>query len=88
VDAVGIEDNFFDVGGNSFSLARVHARIVELLGQQLSLVALYEHPTISALADHLTRPAVPATPPAEPTRAHDRLLAGRARLARRRSQHV
>jgi hypothetical protein len=96
VEAIGLEDNFFDVGGSSFTLATVHSRLAELLGRPLSLVTLYEHPTVSALAEHLagaggpTDQAAMREPAAQDRRAagaaaHDRLHAGRARLARRRN---
>ena len=85
VRAVGVEDNFFDVGGSSFTLATVHARVTELLGRPLPLVSLYEHPTVAALADHLTEPAAPAEQPTALTSAGaDRLRDGRARLTQRR----
>ena len=52
-EQVGVYDNFFDLGGTSFGLAAVHKRIVELFGRRLPLVAMYEHPTVAALAAHL-----------------------------------
>ncbi|MFC4072470.1 non-ribosomal peptide synthetase [Actinoplanes subglobosus] len=50
---VGPDDNFFDLGGTSYTLATVHARLGEHF-DGLPLIALYEHPTIAALAEHLT----------------------------------
>jgi hypothetical protein len=83
VDAIGVEDNFFDAGGNSFALATVHARLSELLGRRLPLVSLYEYPTIAALAAHLSDPC-PTAAKAIGDPASERLRAGRARLAERR----
>lgn len=85
IGRVGVRDNFFDLGGTSFTLATVHARLNERLGRRLPLVTLYEHPTIAALAGHLSdedRPSGPALP-ADP-QAETRLRAGRARLNQRR----
>ena len=52
-ESVGIHDNFFDLGGHSLLLTRLHARLQEVLGQELSLVTLFQFPTVSALAESL-----------------------------------
>lgn len=49
----GVFDNFFDLGGNSFSLAQVHARLQADLGCDLSITALFQYPTIASLAAYL-----------------------------------
>ncbi|MFE7572520.1 phosphopantetheine-binding protein, partial [Streptomyces sp. NPDC057539] len=54
IEEVGVHDNFFDVGGTSFSLATVHTRLVGLLGADVPLVTLYEHPTVASLAERLS----------------------------------
>src|SRR6185312_16283251 len=53
VDQVGVEDNFFDRGGHSLLLIRVHSRLQKLLGREIPVVDLFNHPTIAALARHL-----------------------------------
>ncbi|HEV2845187.1 MAG TPA: beta-ketoacyl synthase N-terminal-like domain-containing protein, partial [Thermoanaerobaculia bacterium] len=53
VEDVGIEDNFFDRGGHSLLLIRVHARLQKLLGREIPVLDLFSHPTVSALASHL-----------------------------------
>ncbi|MFD5142862.1 amino acid adenylation domain-containing protein [Streptomyces sp. NPDC058401] len=85
IGRVGVRDNFFDLGGTSFTLTTVHARLNERLGRRLPLVTLYEHPTIAALAGHLCNEDRPSGPtlPADP-QAENRLRAGRARLNQRR----
>ncbi|HEX3126564.1 MAG TPA: amino acid adenylation domain-containing protein, partial [Thermoanaerobaculia bacterium] len=50
---VGVRDNFFDVGGHSLLMARVHVRLEEALGLRVSMVDLFQYPTIAALAAHL-----------------------------------
>lgn len=52
---VGMEDNFFDLGGHSLLLVRVHQRLILELGQNLSVVDLFQYPTIGDLAQHLSR---------------------------------
>ncbi|MFP5285759.1 MAG: beta-ketoacyl synthase N-terminal-like domain-containing protein, partial [Thermoanaerobaculia bacterium] len=49
VPRVGVHDNFFDLGGHSLLMAKVHARLQEFL-PGLSLIDLFKHPTIAALA--------------------------------------
>ncbi|MDY7092284.1 MAG: amino acid adenylation domain-containing protein, partial [Acidobacteriota bacterium] len=50
VEAVGLDENFFDLGGHSLSLARVHDRLVELTGRDLPMVELFRHTTVRSLA--------------------------------------
>ena len=53
IDQVGIYDNFFDLGGNSVHVVQVHARLSQTLPQDVELIELFNHTTISALAAHL-----------------------------------
>jgi amino acid adenylation domain-containing protein len=50
LDAVGRQDNFFDLGGHSLLATRVIARMRRELSENISLRALFEHPTIESLA--------------------------------------
>ncbi len=49
IDRVGIDDNFFDLGGNSLLSIQCIAHL-EQHGFQLPIVKLYQHPTIRACA--------------------------------------
>ena len=62
VTEVGINDNFFDLGGHSLLLVQLHARLVETLELEISVLDLFRFPTISTLANHLTEP-LPQTRP-------------------------
>ncbi|MGH9324691.1 MAG: phosphopantetheine-binding protein, partial [Vicinamibacteria bacterium] len=54
VESFSIHDNFFDLGGHSLSLARVHAKLSEAFRpRKISVVELFEHPTVASLAAHL-----------------------------------
>jgi mycobactin peptide synthetase MbtE len=55
VASVGVLDNFFDAGGNSFALAAVRGRLHEVLGRDLRLVDLFVYPTVRALAAFVDR---------------------------------
>ncbi len=50
---VSIRDNFFDIGGNSLTMMEVKKRIYELLGYNVSIMQLFEYPTIEALINML-----------------------------------
>ncbi len=52
-DAIGLDDNFFDLGGHSLLVVQVQVRLDEALGIQVPLAKLFQHTTPSALADYL-----------------------------------
>jgi acyl-coenzyme A synthetase/AMP-(fatty) acid ligase len=82
LDSVGAHDNFFDLGGNSLLLARLHARLQAKLATTLPIRRLFEHPTVHSLAGALT--SGPATDTRDETgAAQDRASQGRASRARR-----
>jgi len=68
----GPEDNFFEVGGHSMLLSIVRVRLQQALGTDLSMIDLFEHPTIVSLARRLRQevgdrlPAPAPEPPAAP----------------------
>ncbi|TDD61591.1 hypothetical protein E1263_06795 [Kribbella antibiotica] len=75
---VGLHDNFFDLGGTSFTLLATQSRLREITGTTPPLVALLEYPTVATLARFLGGGESTAEPSTE------RLLAGRDRLRQRR----
>ncbi|KZB79249.1 non-ribosomal peptide synthetase [Amycolatopsis regifaucium] len=81
VAEVGHTDNFFDVGGHSLALARVHAQVTARLGRRIPMVDLFSHPTVRALAAHLHSGG---TAGPELARAAERVAARRARTQTRR----
>jgi len=50
IDKVGIDDNFFDLGGNSLSLVEVHSCLQELVDRPLSVAELFAYTTVRKLA--------------------------------------
>ncbi|HEY9405347.1 MAG TPA: amino acid adenylation domain-containing protein [Pyrinomonadaceae bacterium] len=54
IDQVGIDDNFFDLGGHSLLMTRVHAQLRSAVASNLSLVELFQYPTVRALAAKIT----------------------------------
>jgi amino acid adenylation domain-containing protein len=53
LDKVGIDDDFFDLGGNSLRLAEVHAQLQDVIGRSFSVTDLFVHTTVRALAASL-----------------------------------
>jgi amino acid adenylation domain-containing protein/non-ribosomal peptide synthase protein (TIGR01720 family) len=53
VSSVGVQDNFFLLGGHSLSAVRTTFRLSEEFGRDVGLAALFHHPTAAAFAEHL-----------------------------------
>ncbi|MEV6999425.1 amino acid adenylation domain-containing protein [Streptomyces sp. NPDC093982] len=69
LDRVGAHDNFFDLGGNSVRLLAVLAALQEHPEHRdLTLVDLFRHPTVAAVAAHLDSTAENTAPREEAAR--------------------
>jgi FkbH-like protein len=51
---IGINDNFFEAGGTSLKAVQVIAMLKKELNRNLSIVSLFEYPTVALLAAKLT----------------------------------
>jgi Condensation domain/Phosphopantetheine attachment site/AMP-binding enzyme C-terminal domain len=90
---VGVEESFFDLGGHSLLLARLQTRLAERLAREVPLLALFEHPTVGALAAWLEAQGTPTKTAAVGGEGRDRarrqreaLVAQRQRLAQRKAR--
>ncbi|MGW4765797.1 amino acid adenylation domain-containing protein [Streptomyces pseudogriseolus] len=71
-DRVSRDENFFDLGGNSLLLVAAQTALNKALGCELTVVDLFAHPTVRALARHLADqgaavPAASAAPAPDPS---------------------
>lgn len=88
IDAVGVDDNFFDVGGHSLLLIQVQDRIKQRCGLNLSVADLFKYPTVRDLADLLAQ-GESAEPESETNdRIARRQQASRERAQRRQARPV
>ncbi|HEU4325263.1 MAG TPA: amino acid adenylation domain-containing protein, partial [Roseiflexaceae bacterium] len=50
VEQIDVQANFFDQGGHSLLMMRVYNRLREVLDQDISMMDLFQHPTVASLA--------------------------------------
>lgn len=82
--AVGLDDNFFDLGGHSLLTVQVAARLGEVVGRAVPVTDLFRFPTVRGLAAHLGgEPALAGA--GSPPRPAAGVQAGQARAAARRA---
>jgi len=54
LEQVGVDDNFFDLGGHSLLVVQAHRKLRDQTTTPLSLTDLYRFPTLRGLAAHLS----------------------------------
>jgi acyl carrier protein len=81
VPQVGIDENFFDLGGHSLLTLRVLGRLREATGRSLAITDMFRFPTVRALARHLAAGTDDGQAMSE---SHHRGAARRGMLTRRR----
>jgi aspartate racemase len=63
LSSVGVDDNFFDIGGDSALALELFHEVARACGRELPPVVIYHAPTISTLAALLEQPETPRVPP-------------------------
>ncbi len=82
-DRVGLRDRFFEIGGDSLLAVQVTSSMNDVLGVGMSVVTLFQHPTVETLAQHLSGTADEAGPLVS---ALDRARLRRDRIARKKQR--
>ncbi|MEH2088948.1 amino acid adenylation domain-containing protein [Nostoc sp.] len=54
VEKVGIYNNFFELGGHSLLLVKINQQLQEELGLELSILDMFNYPTIHSLSQYLS----------------------------------
>ena len=54
IDRVSIHTNFFDLGGNSLLVTKVHSKLRAALNSDIQVIELFKHSTIHSLAKYLS----------------------------------
>ncbi len=69
---VGLDDNFFEIGGHSLLLLRVRDELQQRFGREIDVVALFRHPSVRTLARFLRSEGVVEAPAAAEPAVPDR----------------
>jgi SAM-dependent methyltransferase len=77
---VGLKENIFDLGANSLLTVQANNKLSQALGRRISLVSMFQFPTVESLAAHLGQKA-PAAPAGQSGK--DRAEARRQAMQRR-----
>jgi acyl carrier protein len=83
IERVGVNDNFFDLGGHSLLLVRMRERLHECCGVELPVLDLFEHPTVSSLARRLARGRDSAAPETVVDDRSPQVVRGKERMQQR-----
>ncbi len=75
VKAVGVNDNFFFLGGHSLLGTQLLTRISQSFGVELSLLSLFDRPTLAAMSEEIERLILAKLDQVEPPQRSPRLEA-------------
>jgi acyl carrier protein len=83
VERAGVNDNFFELGGHSLLMAELRSALQAALERPLSMVELFQYPTVRSLAEYLDAATGAASDPLQ--RARERTESRRASVAQRQA---
>lgn len=55
LEKVGVNDNFFDLGGHSLLMVQVNNKLREVFNRDISIVEMFQNPTINSLGQYLSQ---------------------------------
>ena len=59
VDHVGLNENFFDLGGHSLLLVKLHAGLKQAFATEFPLIELFQRTTVASQAERLSSVPLP-----------------------------
>jgi acyl carrier protein len=82
LDKIGINDNFFDLGGDSFKLVQAGNTLKTVLNKEVPVMMMFQYPTIRSLAQYLKEEGTQDNTAVVQQKAHleKKLDKGKARL--------
>jgi acyl carrier protein len=86
IEHVGLNDNFFDLGGHSLLMIQVQGKLRAALQRSITIVDLFKHPNVRDLVAYLSDKET--TSPLLTDQRLAKLKAGRDRLRNRSSQRL
>jgi acyl carrier protein len=81
IEKVGLDDNFFDLGGNSLLMIEARTRVSEAFNKEISMIDMFRHASVGSLARFLTSSA--GRPAPVPKQAEAQVAARRGAMKRR-----
>jgi acyl carrier protein len=87
LDEVGVDDNFFDLGGHSLLMLEVKGLLESELEIEIAATDMFEYSTVRAMAQYLAglEPLTPAVAAGQERGAQQRAVQERTRLARQKA---
>ena len=82
VTEIGVDDNFFDLGGHSMLLVEMRQVLEATLAVSISVADLFRYPTVAALASFIAN----SNPPSSPAAKADQRAAAQRRAASQRAR--
>ncbi|UHA74004.1 type I polyketide synthase [Paenibacillus sp. 481] len=83
IDQVGAHDNFFELGATSLDIIQMNAKLQQALQREMSVVDMFSHPTVHALAESLRRSSAGEAAVAETADRSEQIHDGKHRLKQR-----
>jgi amino acid adenylation domain-containing protein len=84
LEKIGIHDNFFDLGGHSLLMVRVHSQLRTAFLSDIPLVEMFRYPTIHALANYFNHSRLESSH--QPEDRTEQLTVGKKRLSQLRQR--
>lgn len=82
VEKVGVDDNFFDLGGHSLLLVQVQSKLKRTFNRDLSIIELFKYPTVKAQAKYFSLASQDREEPGDLRKAQDLARKQRDALSR------